>query len=128
MPRMVRNLTITEATSMQFSIIIPTKNDEANIRKCFESIFRLELKFADYEVIVVDNGSVDRTVPIAYENGAKLVLKSGLTISALRSCGARLAKGQILMFLDTDCNVRRACLSENYDHNNSKGELGIASC
>ncbi len=113
---------------MRFSIIIPTKNDEANIRKCFESIFRLELKCADYEVIVVDNGSVDRTVPIAYENGAKLVLKSGLSAADLRRCGARLAQGQILMFMDPDCNVRRACLSENYEFTHSLNELGLACC
>lgn len=104
---------------MQYSIIIPTINDEDNICRCFEYIARLDWKSAEYEIIVVDNGSIDRTTALAFKFGARLIMRSGLTISALRSCGAREAKGQVLMFLDPDCNVRRACLSENYDSTQS---------
>lgn len=100
---------------MQYSIIIPSINHEVNITRCFESITLLDWQCAQYEVIVVGNGASEVTADIARKFGAKLILKSGLTLTDLRSCGARVAKGQVLMFLDPDCKVSRACLVENFD-------------
>ena len=41
---------------MQFSVIIPAKNEAANIGRCLESIANVEWDSDQYEVIVVDNG------------------------------------------------------------------------
>lgn len=51
---------------MNLSVVIITKNEEASIRRCLESV-----KWAD-EVIVLDSGSTDRTVELSQELGARV--------------------------------------------------------
>jgi glycosyltransferase involved in cell wall biosynthesis len=80
------------------SIIIPTYNEERFIGRLLESIKRQ--KFPDYEVIVADNKSKDTTCQIANKYKARIV-KGGLPAEA-RNIGAANAKGDILLFLDSD--------------------------
>ena len=56
----------------KISIIIRTKNEERWILKCLEQIKRQTLK--DYEVILVDNNSTDKTVEKAHLAGVKKFL------------------------------------------------------
>lgn len=95
---------------IDFSIIIPAKNEENNIKNCLESIFAIDYSPAQYEVIVVDNGSTDKTVAIARELGARTFIQPDLTISGLRNYGASKAKGEIFVFLDADCTVTKSWL------------------
>lgn len=97
--------------AMDFSIVIPAKNEEANIRRCLESIARVDWDPGRYEVIVVDNGSTDRTVEIAREKGVRVLSQPELTISGLRNHGARQSSGEIIAFLDADCAVQQQWLS-----------------
>lgn len=90
---------------MDFSIIIPAKNEAANIGRCLDSIQQVAWDPSRYEIIVVDNGSSDQTVTIAETKGAKVFSKPELTISGLRNFGAAHSSGQILAFLDADCTV-----------------------
>ncbi len=90
---------------MDFSIIIPAKNEEDYIANCLDSIFQVSYPKDKYEVIVVDNGSTDRTVEIAKEKGANVFVRPDLTISGLRNFGASQGKGTLLAFLDADCTV-----------------------
>lgn len=96
---------------MQFSIIIPAKNEAANIGRCLDSIMNIDWDRSQYEIIVVDNGSSDSTVDIAREKGAQVFVKPELTISGLRNFGAQQSSGQILAFLDADCAVTPHWLS-----------------
>jgi glycosyltransferase involved in cell wall biosynthesis len=92
---------------MQFSIIIPAKNEEAHIGRCLDSIANADWDRRQYEVIVVDNGSTDRTAAIARDKGVQIYVKPQLTISGLRNFGALNSTGKILAFLDADCAVDR---------------------
>ncbi len=93
-----------------FSIVIPVKNDEVNIARCLSSLTRLAAPYVLLEVIVVDNGSTDRTLEIVNDYlGAlplTILVRPGLFISALRNLGASIAKGTWIAFLDSDCEVR----------------------
>ena len=77
------------------------------IGRCLESLTRLAFARDRFEVLVVDNGSRDRTLAIAESFKDRLNLKvlqqAGVRISALRNLGARAASGDILAFLDADC-------------------------
>jgi len=89
----------------QFSVIIPAKNEAANIGRCLDSIKQTSWDSNCYEVIVVDNGSIDNTVEIAMQKGAIVFIRPELSISGLRNFGAEKSSGRILAFLDADCAV-----------------------
>lgn len=97
---------------MIFSIVIPAKNEEANIGRCLDSIRHVEWDARQFEVIVVDNGSTDGTVDIARGKGAQVYVKPELTISGLRNFGAGHASGEILAFIDADCTVKASWLAK----------------
>lgn len=77
------------------------------IGRCLESLAKLAFARDRFEVLVVDNGSRDRTLEIAESFQDRLNLrvlqKTNVRISALRNLGARAAAGNILVFLDADC-------------------------
>jgi GT2 family glycosyltransferase len=89
------------------SVIIPAKNEERVLGNCLGAIAANSLPTEAFEVILVDNGSTDRTIEIACAHGDKMNLRTlvvpGVHISALRNRGAREARGNILAFLDADC-------------------------
>lgn len=100
-------------TFNKVSIIIPAFNEQANIGRCIMSIERLLLPEAmTHEIIVVDNGSVDRTVELAQKYLAKVLVKEQIHIGALRNLGATHAQGDLLAFVDADCLVSRRWLLE----------------
>ena len=64
------------------------------------------------EVILIDNGSTDRTREIARQFGAVLLRDDNLNVSGLRNLGARHARGSVLAFLDADCIVEQDWLAK----------------
>jgi glycosyltransferase involved in cell wall biosynthesis len=92
------------------SVIIPALNEEKYIGKCLEALSCIDSLNIDYEIIIVDNGSKDRTVEIAKSFNAKVLIKKDVHIAALRNFGAVSAKGNILAFIDADCTVSRKWL------------------
>ena len=97
---------------MQFSVIIPAKNEQENIGRCLDSVFQVDWDPGEFEVIVVDNGSRDATAALARARGARVFVQPGLTIAALRNFGAARSSGALLAFLDADCTVDRSWLRE----------------
>jgi glycosyltransferase involved in cell wall biosynthesis len=91
------------------SIIIPTLNEEKYLPLLLQSIKKQ--KFSDYEIIVADAGSKDRTIEIAKQCGCRIV-PGGLP-SKGRNEGAKIAKGDLLLFLDADVILPQAdCLEK----------------
>ena len=81
------------------SVIVTTKNEEKNIENCLQSITNQTYK--NFELIVVDNFSDDKTVQIAKNYKAEVYLK-GNERSAQRNYGALKASGKFLIYLDAD--------------------------
>ena len=88
-----------------FSVIIPTKNEEAHIVRCLDSIKEAQFDSDGYEIIVVDNGSNDRTVSLSKRMNVVVFEMPGLTVAGLRNYGAKHSHGKILAFIDADCEV-----------------------
>ena len=86
---------------MIFSIIIPTYNEEEYLPILLESIKKQE--FDGYEVIVADANSTDKTREIAKDYGC-IVVEGGLPAVG-RNNGAKVAKGEYLLFLDSDLKL-----------------------
>jgi uncharacterized protein (TIGR00661 family) len=106
---------------MKLSIIIPTFNEEYYLPPLLESIQRQN--FQDYEIIVADAGSEDRTREIAKEWGCKVV--GGGMPATGRNRGAEAARGDYLLFLDSDVILTRDYLESSIYEFSQRG-LGIA--
>ncbi len=84
--------------AVKLSIIIPALNEEKQISSLLNSLKNQSLK--DYEIILADAGSKDKTRAIAKSFGVKII-KGGLPAKG-RNEGAKIAKGKLLLFLDAD--------------------------
>jgi glycosyltransferase involved in cell wall biosynthesis len=103
------------------SIIIITKNEEKTLPRLLESIKNQDFK--DYELILSDASSTDKTKDIAKKYCCKII-KGGLPAEG-RNNGARVAKGDILLFLDSDTKLPLNFLSKNLKEFNEE-KLTIA--
>lgn len=94
----------------EVSIIIPTRDNGAVLRKCIHSIRALSTH-KNYEILIVDNGSHDpETLQIirelgASENSTVLVVDEPFNYSRLNNLAATKAKGNFLLLLNDDTEV-----------------------
>jgi glycosyltransferase involved in cell wall biosynthesis len=93
------------------SIVVPAHNEEsvlaATLRALCDAVAALGEPF---ELIVVDDSSTDRTPEIARAFGATVVPVRLRHIGATRNAGARIAKGDVVIFVDADTIVPAAAL------------------
>ena len=106
---------------MILSIIIPTYNEEEYLPVLLESIKKQS--FDDYEIIVADANSTDKTREIAKSYGC-IVVDGGLPAKG-RNNGAKIAKGEYLLFLDSDLMLTDEYL-RNVIYEFQMERLGIA--
>ena len=90
---------------MLISIIVPVYNVENYLKECIDSILRQE--FRDYEIILVDDGSKDDSGKICDEYGKKysfisVIHKKNGGLSDARNFGLKIAKGEYILFIDSD--------------------------
>ena len=89
---------------MKLSIIIPHHNGEELLFNCLESILN-QISIQDFEIIVVDNGSIDDSADKAKEKFPSInLLKSETNLGYSGGCnfGAKNAKGEYTIFLNND--------------------------
>lgn len=98
---------------MKLSIIVPIYNVAPYLRKCVDSLLTQDI--ADYEIILVDDGSTDNSGAIADELTAypqplpkrrgvlmKVIHQENKGLSAARNTGIAVAQGEYIMFVDSD--------------------------
>lgn len=106
------------------SIIVPTKNEEKNLPFLLRSL--KAQTFTDFEVIVADAGSTDKTREVAGSFGAR-VIEGGLPGTG-RNRGAAAAKGDILIFFDADVVLPDPWFLQGTIAEFEKRGLGLATC
>lgn len=105
------------------SVIIPTLNEEEYLPVVLRSVRKQSIK--DLEIIVADANSKDRTVEIAKSFGCK-VTKGGMPGKG-RNEGAKVAKGDIFVFLDADANLPSSFLKK-FLKEFERRRLDVAGC
>ncbi len=113
----------------QISAIICTHNRDTYLGAAIDSLLAQDFS-AEFEVVVVDNGSSDRTREVVEQRlgnpRVKYVFEPTIGLSVARNTGARVASGEILAYLDDDAVASVSwlqVLSAAYEHNS---QLAIA--
>lgn len=97
----------TTARVLRVAVIIPAKNEAANISDCLDAIRRQDCPAAITSILVVDNGSSDSTRALAQRSGVPVLQDGAASVAGLRNQGAASFSAQgwapdILAFLDAD--------------------------
>ena len=112
-----------------FSIIIPTFNRETIIISAIEGV--LDQTFDNWELLIVDDGSTDTTKenvePYLKDKRINYVYQNNAGVCAARNMGAKFAKGQYLIFLDSDDKVE-SCWLEDFYNELKNNQIDIVYC
>src|SRR5215510_7368406 len=97
---------------MIFSVVVPFLNEENLIEKCIKSLLQQDFDQEKYELIFVDNGSIDDSTDIVrnYHN-ITLLYEPQQDPYLARNRGIRAAQGQFIVFTDADCVADRHWLA-----------------
>lgn len=88
------------------SIIIPMRNARQHLLQVIETI--MQSSYEQYELIVVDDASTDGSAELAHAHGTKVIaLEHQAGPAAARNRGAKEARGDILLFVDSDVLIRK---------------------
>lgn len=95
--------------SLPVSVVIPAYNEEKEISHCLKSVFRQDYPRADFEIVVVDNNSIDQTAKIIKNDfpQVRLVKEAQPGVVFARRRGVEEAKGKIIAMTDADTVVPR---------------------
>ncbi len=97
---------------MMISFIIPAYNEQDFIAATIEQLYRsAKAAGTPYEIIVVADGCTDATVETARTLGARVLEVELRHISAVRNAGAKVAKGDIFVFVDADTLIPEGTLA-----------------
>ena len=89
----------------KISVIVPVYNTSMYLRKCLDSL--VNQTFSDYEIIIVNDGSTDRSEEIIYQyaksySKIKYYSKANEGVSAARNYGLSVATGEYITYVDSD--------------------------
>jgi hypothetical protein len=91
-------------TTPMVSVVICAYNAERTMRPCLESLRQLD--YPNYEVVIVDDGSRDRTAEISMDFPEfRLIRQPNKGLSVARNVGMHAARGEIVAYTDSDCVV-----------------------
>lgn len=107
-----QNISVVKTTHSKtimtkLSIIVPVYNVEKYIRPCIESIFKQALDDADFELIIVNDGTEDRSMEViadiinAHQN-IRIINQKNQGLSIARNNGLEIAVGKYILFIDSD--------------------------
>lgn len=123
---------------MFFSVVIPTYNRRSILEKCLRALesqnFAANSAIAGYEIVVVDDGSTDETVAWLHQHQAelphvRLFQQDHLGPAAARNLGVAQAKGDTIIFIDSDLVVTAPFLQAHADAlGHARNQLGHDRC
>ena len=100
--------------TVMVSVVVPAFNAEATLERALAAIVAQDYPPGGYEIIAVDNGSLDRTAAVAarFAPRVRTIYEARRGASAARNAGIRAARHPYLAFTDADCIPARSWLRE----------------
>jgi GT2 family glycosyltransferase len=113
--------------AQRFSVVVPTRNRPTQLARCLETLGRLDYPSDRFEVIVVDDGGEIDLQPRVVPGLEHLIIvkRDHAGPAAARNAGAEAAAGDLLAFVDDDCEVDRRWLAA-LDHVLAGPRVGVA--
>jgi glycosyltransferase involved in cell wall biosynthesis len=111
---------------MRIAVIIPAYNEEAFIERCLESLKKQT--YTDYEIIVVNAESTDKTTEISAKYANKVITAKTGSPGPARNLGAKNTQAEILAFTDADTIVAENWLeriAKNFENPKTVGAGGV---
>ncbi|MCX8166295.1 MAG: glycosyltransferase [Candidatus Micrarchaeota archaeon] len=108
-----------ETSEILLTVVIPALNEEQYIGRTLEHLLKQKTKLVfgkDWEIIVADGGSTDKTVEISKSYGARIAHENTHTIAAGRDAGVKISKGKYIVFTDADVIPDEFWLQNMYDN------------
>lgn len=96
------------------SVVIPAFNEEKNIISCIAALKKQNFPKQNFEIIMVNNASSDKTGELASQRGAKVVLEPQKGITLALKKGFKISRGQIIAVTDADTIVPEDWLEKIY--------------
>lgn len=114
---------------MDVSVVIVSFNAASYLRQCLDSIFNFT-KNTSFEVIVVDNASIDDSVAVAkgYKNVQVITNKDNRGYAAGVNTGLRKATGKYVLVLNPDVRFLEDSISKMLTYMESHQDVGLAGC
>lgn len=101
--------------TIRFSVVVPCFNEEAYLPATIRSLQRQDYD-GEYEIVVVDNNSTDRTAEVARGLGVRVVSESEPGVCNARQAGTEASTGEIVISADADTTYAADWLSKINDH------------
>ena len=103
---------------IKVSVVIPAYNEEKLIERCLKSLVNQTMPRSEYEIIVVDNNSSDKTAEIAKKYADKIILEKRKGILYARQAGIVKAKSDIILRTDADGFVPKNWIKRGFENMN----------
>ncbi len=110
--------------AIEVSVIVTTRNEEAHIAACLDSVKKQDYPANKLELIVVDNNSSDETKAIA-SRFTDLIFNVGPERSAQRNFGIAESRGKYVLYLDADMILSKQLITECVGECERKGLIAL---
>ena len=108
----------------ELSIIIPTHNSASTIDRCINSLNAKSYHREKYEIIIVDDGSKDKTIELAKKAGVdKIIVTDPCFQGKARNIGVKNAEGDLVAFIDSDCLAKKGWIDAVFDGLSGDGAI-----
>ena len=111
-----------EKNVIKISVIIPVYNVEEYIEQCVESVVNQTLK--EIEIIIVNDGTLDNSMKkierFLSNKRITIINKENGGLSSARNCGLKIAKGEYIVFVDSDDFIDEMMLEKLYENSENK--------
>ena len=94
------------------SVVVPVRNGEETIGVCLRALLATDYPLDRREILVVDNGSTDRTAELIHPFPVRRLWEPERGASNARNRGIRDSRGEIVAFIDADCGATKRWLRE----------------